>query len=144
MNLLRRADLKLGDAEPRALQTMHDPLDIKSGDDELSSIAGLPACYPGIIRRSAATRQRHQHMTGDHHGQGAGRATLLVRAVDAIVGTHTMTQPEIIAEDEIQQPEEHERLACPTHGTISPISTTITRQQSRPEAPHCTGNDLAH
>jgi hypothetical protein len=29
-------------------------------------------------------------MTGDHHGQGVGRATLLVRAVDAILGTHTM------------------------------------------------------
>ena len=28
-------------------------------------------------------------MTGDHHGQSARRATLLVRAVDAILGTHT-------------------------------------------------------
>ena len=27
-------------------------------------------------------------MTGDHHGPGVGRATLLVRAVDAILGTH--------------------------------------------------------
>jgi hypothetical protein len=27
-------------------------------------------------------------MIGDHHGQGAGRATLLVSAVDAILGTH--------------------------------------------------------
>ncbi len=27
-------------------------------------------------------------MTGDHHGRGAGRATLLARAVDAILGTH--------------------------------------------------------
>jgi hypothetical protein len=27
-------------------------------------------------------------MTGDHHGRGTGRATLLVRAVDAILGTH--------------------------------------------------------
>ena len=30
-NLLRRADLQLGDAESRALQMMHDPLDIKAG-----------------------------------------------------------------------------------------------------------------
>jgi len=28
-------------------------------------------------------------MTGDHHGLMAGRATLLVRAVDEILGTHT-------------------------------------------------------
>jgi len=27
-------------------------------------------------------------MIGDHHGRSAGRATLLVRAVDAILGTH--------------------------------------------------------
>jgi hypothetical protein len=27
-------------------------------------------------------------MTGDHHGRGAGQATLLVRAADAILGTH--------------------------------------------------------
>ena len=30
-DLLRRADLKLGDAESRALQVMRDPLDIKAG-----------------------------------------------------------------------------------------------------------------
>jgi hypothetical protein len=28
-------------------------------------------------------------MTGDDHGWSAERATLLVRAVDAILGTHT-------------------------------------------------------
>jgi transposase, IS6 family len=28
-------------------------------------------------------------MIGDHHGRSARRATLLVRAVDAILGTHT-------------------------------------------------------
>jgi hypothetical protein len=27
-------------------------------------------------------------MIGDHHGQVAGRATLLVRVVDEILGTH--------------------------------------------------------
>jgi hypothetical protein len=30
-------------------------------------------------------------MTDDHHGRGVGRATLLVRAVDAILGAHTLT-----------------------------------------------------
>ena len=29
-----------------------------------------------------------RHMTGDHHGGTAGRATLLVRAMDEILGTH--------------------------------------------------------
>jgi hypothetical protein len=31
------------------------------------------------------------HMIGDHHGLAAGRATLLVRAVDGILGTHSVT-----------------------------------------------------
>ena len=30
-----------------------------------------------------------RHMTDDHHGRTAGRATLLVRAVDEILGTHS-------------------------------------------------------
>jgi hypothetical protein len=29
-------------------------------------------------------------MTGEHYGQSAGRATVLVRAVDAILGTHNL------------------------------------------------------
>jgi hypothetical protein len=37
-----------------------------------------------VIRRKTNRR----HMTGDHHGQAAGMATLLVRAVDGILGTH--------------------------------------------------------
>jgi hypothetical protein len=28
-------------------------------------------------------------MTGDHHGQTAGMATLLTRALDGLLGTHT-------------------------------------------------------
>ena len=31
-----------------------------------------------------------RHMTGDHHGRTAGRATLLARAMDEILGTHTL------------------------------------------------------
>jgi len=37
-----------------------------------------------VIRRKTNRR----HMIGDHHGRAAGRATLLVRAVDRILGTH--------------------------------------------------------
>jgi hypothetical protein len=38
-----------------------------------------------VIRRNTKRR----HMIGDHHGRTAGRATLLVRAVDEILGTHS-------------------------------------------------------
>jgi hypothetical protein len=31
-------------------------------------------------------------MTGDHHGQAAGMASLLVRAVDGILGTHRSSE----------------------------------------------------
>ena len=37
-----------------------------------------------VVRRNMNRR----HMTGDHHDRTAGRATLLVRAVDKILGTH--------------------------------------------------------
>ena len=37
-----------------------------------------------LVRRKTNRR----HMTGDHHGRTAGGATLLVRAVDEILGTH--------------------------------------------------------
>ena len=37
-----------------------------------------------VIRRKTNRR----HMIGDHHGQTAGSATLLVRAMDGILGTH--------------------------------------------------------
>ena len=37
-----------------------------------------------VIRRKTNRR----HMIGDHHGRTAGGTTLLVRAVDAILGTH--------------------------------------------------------
>jgi hypothetical protein len=42
-----------------------------------------------VIRRKTNRR----HMTGEHHGQSAGRATLLVRAVDEILGTHRWRGP---------------------------------------------------
>ena len=37
-----------------------------------------------VIRRNTNRR----HMVSDHHGQTTGRATLLVRAMDEIPGTH--------------------------------------------------------
>jgi hypothetical protein len=39
-----------------------------------------------VIRRNTNPR----HMTVDHHGRTAGKATLLVRAVDEILGTHAL------------------------------------------------------
>ena len=40
-----------------------------------------------MIRRKTNRR----HMTGDHHGRTAWRATLLVAATDEILGTHRAT-----------------------------------------------------
>jgi hypothetical protein len=40
-----------------------------------------------VIRRKTNRR----HMIDDHHGRAAGTATLLVRAVDGILGTHRVT-----------------------------------------------------
>jgi uncharacterized protein (DUF2384 family) len=37
-----------------------------------------------VIRRKTNRR----HMIGDHHGRTAGMATLLVRSVDVVLGTH--------------------------------------------------------
>jgi hypothetical protein len=37
-----------------------------------------------VIRRKTNRR----HMTGDHHGEAAGMASLLVIAADGILGTH--------------------------------------------------------
>jgi hypothetical protein len=39
-----------------------------------------------VIRR----RTNRRHMTGDHHGHTAGMATLLVRALDGLLGTHSL------------------------------------------------------
>jgi hypothetical protein len=39
-----------------------------------------------VIRRKTNRR----NMTSDHHGRTAGRATLLLRAMDEILGTHRM------------------------------------------------------
>jgi len=38
-------------------------------------------------------KTNRRHMTGDHHSRTAGRATPLVRAVDAILGTHRPAVP---------------------------------------------------
>jgi hypothetical protein len=45
----------------------------------------------GQVRLSARVLAPH-NMIGDHHERSAGRATLLVRAVDAIFGTHRVTR----------------------------------------------------
>ena len=45
-----------------------------------------PEQHPASRVISRKTNRRH--MTGDHHGRTAARATLPVRAVDEILGTH--------------------------------------------------------
>ena len=70
-----------------------------------------------VMRRKANCR----HMTGDHHGRGVGRATLLVRAVDAILGTHRYGLAQLLrieaARSDRERCEEH--VSGPA-GTSSP------------------------
>jgi hypothetical protein len=44
-----------------------------------------------VIKRNTNRR----HMNGDHHGRTAERATLLVRTVDDILGTHRARGPPV-------------------------------------------------
>ena len=48
-----------------------------------------------VVRRNTNRKQ----MTGDHHGRNARRATLLVRAVDALLRTHP-----VVDAQEVSQP----------------------------------------
>jgi hypothetical protein len=43
-----------------------------------------------VAVRVTRRKTNRRHMTGDHHGQAAGTASLLVRAVDGILGTHKL------------------------------------------------------
>jgi hypothetical protein len=53
-------------------------------------------------------------MIGDHRGRRAGRATLLVRAVDDILGTHT------VAVFAMNQPQEFNRWRRQLTASITP------------------------
>jgi hypothetical protein len=46
---------------------------------------------PDMVRRKTNRR----HMTGDHHGRTARRATLLVTATDEILGRHSLDGAEV-------------------------------------------------
>jgi hypothetical protein len=57
----------------------------------------IPAVFRASSRRDSGSHETARlvrrktnrgHMTGDHHGRTAGGATLLVRAMDEILGTH--------------------------------------------------------
>jgi hypothetical protein len=43
--------------------------------------------------RAVKRKANRRHMIGDHHGGTAGRATLLIRTVDGILGTYRRTAP---------------------------------------------------
>src|ERR1039457_4736755 len=63
--------------------SLHDALSISSRRDSRSHAASR------VIRRNTNRR----YMIGDHHRRRAERATPLVRAVDAIIGTHRSGSP---------------------------------------------------
>ena len=53
-----------------------------------------------MIRRKTNRR----HMTGDHHGRAAGRATLLVTPTDEILGTHSQGIAQHVPDGEPDSP----------------------------------------
>jgi hypothetical protein len=61
-------------------------------DQDLCGLPSLltPDSRSDVVTRVMRRKVNRRHMTGDHHGRGAGRATLLVRAADAILGTEGM------------------------------------------------------
>jgi hypothetical protein len=52
------------------------------------TLAIASAHRPGRLLAPHRRKANRRHMTGDYHGRTAGRATLLVRAVDGTLGTH--------------------------------------------------------
>ena len=68
-----------------------------------------------MIRRKTNRR----HMTGDHHGQTAGMATLLARALDGLLGTHR-------SDDHRSPPKLHEiRDKFRSHQRAGVLSATL-------------------
>jgi len=43
-----------------------------------------------VVTRAMRRKTNRRHMTGDHHGRTAGRATLLLTATDGNLGTHSL------------------------------------------------------
>jgi hypothetical protein len=66
-------------------------------------------------------------MTGDHYGRNARRATLLVRAVDALLGTHRQ-RPTAVAFGQ-------SALACVSAGTRGPLNKLVIVSRSMGHLP---------
>ena len=64
---------------------------LRQPGEEVSHLLRFPAPHGAPAPRGAHEPQAH--MMGDHHGRSAGSATLLVRAVDGILGTHNFQIP---------------------------------------------------
>jgi hypothetical protein len=57
-------------------------------------------------------------MTGDHHGRGAGQATLLVRAADPILGTHRQVWTELA---DVTSPARYRRVLAWLAGAMEQV-----------------------
>ena len=73
---------------PAAAGQRADGAGSRSLRSSISTHAGEP--QPRVASRVVRRNMNRRHMTGDHHGQMAGRATLLARAMDEILGTHNV------------------------------------------------------
>jgi hypothetical protein len=72
------------------------------------------------------------HMTGDHHGRTAGRPTLLARAMDEILGTHSqqlIRGPSMRTWPRRDHPADQSRLS---HRNIGSKARDTARDQQRP------------
>ena len=90
-------------------------VELVAQDQDLSSRrASRSHAASRVVRRNMNRR----HMTGDHHGQTAGRATLLARAVDEILGTHSAASNAAVKFDPRSRIMNLTRCACSPRSMI--------------------------
>ena len=86
-----------------------------------------------VVRRKTNRR----HMTGDHHGREAGRATLLVRAMEEILGTHSVirrntNRRHMIGDHHAQSPEQATPLVRAVDEILGTHNEDILSEGPRP------------
>ena len=95
--------------------------------------------HPHPKQQRLVARTNRRHMIGDHHGRTAGRATLPVRAVDGILGTHNLTnRPHAVADvGEVRERDvgQDHRRPLPRSSPAPPAGTSSSRPARRRCAP---------
>jgi len=88
----KRAYLAVGDVVGHGLTAAEDMTQLRNAGRTMAIVwrASLTGATNGKFDTVAVVRRNmnRRHMTSDHRGGTAGRATLLARAMDEILGTH--------------------------------------------------------